>query len=152
MFRATICPSLGENTRNTYRKAINILRKIVHQVVSIYNIIQGCTVNKRQNSNSINPKWAIFGLCYCCTQRAACPCQVTWSVWLLHWERRDDASLCMSKWLLPYVYVVWLTRFIMKYVPHSFVQLLMDTGCSVMGFEILFANNETCFRFALLTL
>jgi len=32
--------------RNMYRKEINILRKMVHQVGFIYNIIQGCTVNK----------------------------------------------------------------------------------------------------------
>jgi len=32
--------------RNTYRKQINILRKIMHQVGFIYKIIQGCTVNK----------------------------------------------------------------------------------------------------------
>ena len=33
--------------RNMYRKAINVLRKnIVHQVGSIYEIIQGCTVSK----------------------------------------------------------------------------------------------------------
>jgi hypothetical protein len=32
--------------QNMYRKAINILRKIVHQVGSIYKIIQGYTVNK----------------------------------------------------------------------------------------------------------
>jgi len=32
--------------RNMYIKAINILRKIVHQIGSIYKIIQGCTVNK----------------------------------------------------------------------------------------------------------
>jgi len=31
---------------NMYRKVINILRKSVHQVGSIYGIIQGCTVNK----------------------------------------------------------------------------------------------------------
>jgi len=30
--------------RNMYRKEINILRKIVHQVGFIYSIIQGCTV------------------------------------------------------------------------------------------------------------
>jgi len=33
-------------SRNMNRKAINILRKFVHQVGSIYKIIQGCTVNK----------------------------------------------------------------------------------------------------------
>jgi len=32
--------------RNMYSKAINILRKFVHQVGPIYKIIQGCTVNK----------------------------------------------------------------------------------------------------------
>ena len=32
--------------RNMWRKEINILRKIVHLVGFIYNIIQGCTVNK----------------------------------------------------------------------------------------------------------
>jgi len=32
--------------QNMQRKKINILRKIVHQVVFIYKIIQGCTVNK----------------------------------------------------------------------------------------------------------
>jgi len=32
--------------RNMYRKEINVLRKIVHQVGFIYKIIQGCTVNK----------------------------------------------------------------------------------------------------------
>jgi len=32
--------------RNVYRKAINILRKFVYQVGSIYKIIQGGTVNK----------------------------------------------------------------------------------------------------------
>jgi len=31
--------------RNMYRKEINILIKIVHQVGFIYKIIQGCTVN-----------------------------------------------------------------------------------------------------------
>jgi hypothetical protein len=35
--------------RNMYRKEINILSKIVHQVGFIYKIIQGCTVNKTQN-------------------------------------------------------------------------------------------------------
>jgi len=37
--------------RNMYRKEINILRKLVHQVGSVYKIIQGCTVNKTQNSS-----------------------------------------------------------------------------------------------------
>jgi len=32
--------------QNMYRKEINILRKIVHQVGFIYKIIQGCTINK----------------------------------------------------------------------------------------------------------
>jgi hypothetical protein len=32
--------------RNMYRKSINILRIIVHQIGSFYKIIQGCTVNK----------------------------------------------------------------------------------------------------------
>jgi len=32
--------------RNMYRKEINTLRKIVHQVGIIYKIIEGCTVNK----------------------------------------------------------------------------------------------------------
>jgi len=32
--------------RNIYRKEINILRKIVHEVRFIYKIIQGCTVKK----------------------------------------------------------------------------------------------------------
>ena len=32
--------------RNTYRNAVKILRKIVHQVGSVYKIIQGCTINK----------------------------------------------------------------------------------------------------------
>ena len=32
--------------RNMYRKAIDILRNIVHQVGSIYKIMQGYTVNK----------------------------------------------------------------------------------------------------------
>jgi hypothetical protein len=32
--------------RNMYGKAINILKEIVHQVGSVYKIIQGCTVNK----------------------------------------------------------------------------------------------------------
>jgi len=32
--------------RNTWRKEMNILRKIVHQVGFIYRIILGCTVNK----------------------------------------------------------------------------------------------------------
>jgi hypothetical protein len=32
--------------RNMYRKERNILRTIVHQVGFIYNIIQGCKVNK----------------------------------------------------------------------------------------------------------
>ena len=32
--------------RNVKRKEINTLRKIVHQVGTIYKIIQGCTVNK----------------------------------------------------------------------------------------------------------
>jgi len=32
--------------QNVYRKEINILRKIVHQVSFIYKIIQGCTVNR----------------------------------------------------------------------------------------------------------
>jgi len=36
--------------RNMYRKEINILRNIVHQVGFIYKIIQGCTVNKTSNS------------------------------------------------------------------------------------------------------
>jgi len=44
MFRATMCPSSGENTVpmrhlvfvTLYRKARNILRKFVHQVGSIY--------------------------------------------------------------------------------------------------------------------
>jgi Fe2+ or Zn2+ uptake regulation protein len=31
--------------QNMYRKAINILRKFVHQVGSIYKFIQGCMVN-----------------------------------------------------------------------------------------------------------
>jgi len=31
---------------NMYRKEINMLRKIVHQVGFIYKIIQGCTVSK----------------------------------------------------------------------------------------------------------
>ena len=32
--------------RNMYRKGINMLRKIVHQVDFLYKIIQGCTGNK----------------------------------------------------------------------------------------------------------
>ena len=32
--------------RNMYRKEINVLRKIVHQVGFIYKIIQACSVNK----------------------------------------------------------------------------------------------------------
>jgi hypothetical protein len=32
--------------RNMYRKEINIIRKIVHQVGFIYKIIQRCKVNK----------------------------------------------------------------------------------------------------------
>ena len=32
--------------RNMYRKEINMIRKIVHQVGLIYKIIQGCAVNK----------------------------------------------------------------------------------------------------------
>ena len=38
---------------NMYRKEINTLRKIVHQVGFIYKIIQGCTVNETLNSNSM---------------------------------------------------------------------------------------------------
>ena len=33
-------------TQNMWRKEINILRKIVHQVGFIYEIMQGCTVNR----------------------------------------------------------------------------------------------------------
>ena len=33
-------------SRNMYRKEINILRKIMHQVGFIYKIMQGCKVNK----------------------------------------------------------------------------------------------------------
>jgi len=33
-------------SRNIYRKEIDILIKIVHQVGSIYKIIQGCAINK----------------------------------------------------------------------------------------------------------
>jgi hypothetical protein len=40
---------MGTVARNIYRKEINILRKIVHQVGFIYKIIQGCTVNKTYN-------------------------------------------------------------------------------------------------------
>jgi hypothetical protein len=32
--------------RNTYRKEINIPRKILHKVGFIYEVIHGCTVNK----------------------------------------------------------------------------------------------------------
>ena len=32
--------------RNMYRKEINILRKLVHQVGFIYEIVQGCAVNR----------------------------------------------------------------------------------------------------------
>jgi len=32
--------------RNMYRKEVNILRRIVHQVGFIYKIIQRCTINK----------------------------------------------------------------------------------------------------------
>jgi hypothetical protein len=35
--------------QNLWRKEINILRKIVHQVGFIYKVIQGCTVNKTYN-------------------------------------------------------------------------------------------------------
>ena len=35
--------------RNMYRKAINILKKIVYQFGSVYKFVQGCTVNKTQN-------------------------------------------------------------------------------------------------------
>jgi len=38
--------------QHMYRKEINILRKIVHQVGFIYKIIQGCTVNKPYSSVS----------------------------------------------------------------------------------------------------
>jgi len=34
--------------QNMHRKKINVLRKIVHQVGSVYKIIQGFTVNKTQ--------------------------------------------------------------------------------------------------------
>ena len=34
------------DARNMYTKAINILRKFVHQVRSIYKMIQGYTVSK----------------------------------------------------------------------------------------------------------
>jgi len=70
MFQVTMCPSSGETTvsmwhlvfvvaqiqlfllmmgtvaQNMWRKEINILRKIVHQVGCIYKIIHRCTVNK----------------------------------------------------------------------------------------------------------
>jgi len=40
-----------------YRKEINILRKIVHQVGFIYKFIQGCTVNKTQKTrNCVCPR------------------------------------------------------------------------------------------------
>jgi hypothetical protein len=42
-------------------------------------------------------------------------------------------------------------RFIVQHLPHSFIKLLMDAGCSAMGSEIFFANFVTFFRFALLT-
>jgi hypothetical protein len=47
--------------RNVYRKEINTLRKIVHQVGFIYNIIQGCTVNKtlKKTSQEID-SFAVF--------------------------------------------------------------------------------------------
>jgi len=38
----------------------------------------------------------------------------------------------------------------MKSVLHSFIQQFIVTGCSVMGFEIFFANFETFFRFPFL--
>jgi hypothetical protein len=34
--------------RNMYTKEINILRKILHQVVFIFEIIQGCTSTKHK--------------------------------------------------------------------------------------------------------
>jgi len=44
---AVISPDDGHIiVRNTWRKEINTLRKIVHQVGFIYKIIQGCTEHK----------------------------------------------------------------------------------------------------------
>jgi hypothetical protein len=48
-----ISPDDGHTVaRNLYGKEINIVRKIVHQVDFTYKIIQGCTVNRTQNSTN----------------------------------------------------------------------------------------------------
>ena len=57
--------------RNMYRKAINIVRKFVDQVGSLYKTIQGFTVNKTQNNETVNWKrkrqlaniWYCTGMC-----------------------------------------------------------------------------------------
>ena len=46
--------------RNMYRKEINVLKKIVHQVGFIYKIIQGCTVNKIIKNKELLPSQKNF--------------------------------------------------------------------------------------------
>jgi len=77
--------------RNMYRKEINILRKILHQVGFIYKIIQGCTVNKTQKpvhccyGNATTGYFCtvieLQNIWYCCKYTR--PSVFTWSAWRL---------------------------------------------------------------------
>jgi len=48
-YKTVVSPDDGHIVaRNMYRKEINILRKIVHQIGFIYKIIQGCRSTKHR--------------------------------------------------------------------------------------------------------